>query len=109
MNILITGGAGFVGSNLARILGRNKKHKITIIDNLSKGSINYIKGYEYKIYKGDIKNYYFLEKCFKKIDCVIHLAAGTGVIDSIKNPLLNFQENLVGTLNLLNLSKKKKN
>ena len=100
MNILITGGAGFIGSNLVNLLSKNKKYKIIIIDNFSKGSINYIKKYNVKVKKGDIKNYKFLKKCFKKIDCVIHLAGSTRVIDSIKDPISNFKENLIGTLNV---------
>ena len=101
MNILITGGAGFIGSNLVNLLSKNKKYKIAIVDNFSKGSINYIKKYNVKIKKGDIKNYKFLKKCFKKIDCVIHLAGSTRVIDSIKDPISNFRENLIGTLNVM--------
>ena len=108
MKILITGGAGFIGSNLIRLLSKKRENKIIVIDNFSKGTINYLKEYDVKIYKGDIKNYSFLKKIFKKIDCVVHLAAGTSVIESIKSPLSNFRENLIPTLNLLNLSKDKK-
>lgn len=108
MKILVTGGAGFIGSNLVKLLSKNKRNKIIVIDNFSKGSINYLKGYNLKIHKGDIKNYNFLKRIFVKIDCVIHLAAGTSVIESIRDPLSNFRENLIPTLNLLNLSKDKK-
>ena len=108
MKILITGGAGFVGSNLIKLLSKKKGNQIIVIDNFSNGSITYLKGYNIKIYKGDVKNYNFLKKIFIKIDCVIHLAAGTSVVESIKKPLSNFQENLIPTLNLLNLCKEKK-
>ena len=100
MKILITGGAGFIGSNLIRLLSKKRENKIIVIDNFSKGTKKYLKEYDVKIYKGDIKNYNFLKKIFKKIDCVVHLAAGTSVIESIKSPLSNFRENLIPTLNL---------
>ncbi len=108
MNILITGGIGFIGANLVKKLKKNNNHKIVIVDNFSTGSSKYLKNYKVKIYKGDIKNYKFLEKCFNNIDCVIHLAGHTRVVDSIKNPMYNFKENLIGTLNLLDISRRKK-
>lgn len=118
MKILITGGAGFIGSNLAKKL-MDRGDKVVMIDNfndyydvqLKKDRIKkYLKGYDFKLYKGDIRDTKLLEKIFKteKLDKVMHLAAMAGVRSSLLDPLLYEEVNVRGTLNLLEMARKYK-
>jgi len=118
MKILITGGAGFIGSNLAKKL-MDRGDKVVIIDNfndyydpqLKKDRIKkFLKGYKFKLYKGDIRDAKLLEKIFKteKLDKVMHLAAMAGVRSSLLDPLLYEEVNVRGTLNLLEMARKYK-
>lgn len=111
---LITGGAGFIGSNLADSL--LKENKVIVIDNfcnfydpsIKENNIkDALKSENYKLYKGDIRDKDLLEKIFteNKIDVVIHLAAMAGVRPSIENPLLYQDVNCMGTQNILELMK----
>jgi len=114
--ILVTGGAGFIGSHLAKkLIGRGDK--VVIIDNfnnyydpkLKYARVKHIlKDAKFKLYKGDIRNYKRLEKIFKKekIDKIVHLAAMAGVRHSLKDPFSYADINVMGTLNLLELSVK---
>ena len=54
MKILITGGAGFIGSNLIKLLSKKRENEIIVIDNFSKGIKNYLKGYNIKIHKFEV-------------------------------------------------------
>ena len=111
MNILITGGAGFIGSNLAdKLLLDN--HNIIVIDNfdnyydkkLKKENIKLnLNNPNYKLYKCDIYNKEKLNKVFSnnKIDIVIHLAAKAGVRSSLENPIDYVETNILGTINIL--------
>jgi UDP-glucuronate 4-epimerase len=109
--ILITGGAGFIGSNIAKRL-MDRGDQVVIIDNfndyydpqLKRDRIKiFLKGYKFRLYKGDIRDAKLVEKIFKteKIDKVIHLAAMAGVRSSISDPKLYFDVNVMGSLNLL--------
>lgn len=113
---VITGGAGFIGSNLADNLLK-EGHKIIVIDNfcdfynpkIKENNIkNNINNTNYLLYKSDIRNREEIEKIFEenKIDCVIHLAAMAGVRPSIENPILYQEVNCVGTQNILEAMKK---
>lgn len=118
MKILITGGAGFIGSALAKKLSK-RGDKIILIDNfndyynpkLKQDRVKiFLKDSKFKLYKGDIRDCKFLEKVFKKEkpDKVMHLAAMAGVRYSLENPLLYGEVNFMGTLNLMELSRKYK-
>lgn len=118
MKILITGGAGFIGSNLAKKL-MDRGDKVVMIDNfndyydvqLKKDRIKkYLKGYNFKLYKGDIRDVKLLDRIFKaeKLDKVMHLAALAGVRNSLLDPLEYEDVNVRGTLNLLEMAKKYK-
>ena len=112
--ILITGGAGFIGSHLTHyFVKKYSDYKITNIDALTYASnYDYIKGLEefqnYNFEKIDINDYDRLDKLFKRnnFDYVLHLAAESHVDNSIENPVIFAKTNIIGTLNLLNLSKK---
>ena len=112
MNILITGGCGFIGHNLLNKL-KKQANKIIIIDNESLGkkkNINDLLSKKIKFYKIDICNFNNLKKIFNNnsIDCVIHLAAHTRVLESIKQPKKTFKNNIIGTFNLLEISREYK-
>ncbi|MBI5359705.1 MAG: NAD-dependent epimerase/dehydratase family protein [Planctomycetes bacterium] len=100
--ILITGGAGFVGSNLARLLCEQKL-KIRILDNFSTGSMKNLRGLPagVKIFKGDICDTKLLKNAVKGCKSIVHLAAQTSVALSVKDPLITQEVNSEGTLKLL--------
>ncbi len=110
MKILITGGAGFIGSNLAEELVR-RGHKVSVIDNLATGQFKNLRNIikKIKFFNIDIsqeKNKKKMNKIFKKIDWVFHLAGLADIVPSIENPDKYFQVNVNGTLNVLEASKK---
>ncbi len=99
--ILVTGGAGFIGSNLVpKLLGRG--YQVVVVDNCSGGDFSYLPE-DQNLLKFDIdlsdKN--GLTGVFESVDSVIHLAAKGSVVDSVKNPQVNFETNVVGTFNVL--------
>lgn len=102
MKVLITGGAGFIGSNIAREL-LAQKHQVTILDDLSTGRLENIKKFKSKInfIKGDIRNQTLLRKIFKGIDYILHQAALPSVPRSINNPLTSHDVNVNGTFRVL--------
>ncbi len=110
MNILITGGLGFIGSNfLELIINNNKFDKIYIIDN------NRISIKKYYIPLNLNKNIQLINHDLLKLedfklnlDCIVHLAAAGNVIESIKNPIYNFENNVRATLNILEFARKSK-
>ncbi len=116
MKVLITGGAGFIGSATAKAL-MERGDQVVLIDNfndyydpqLKEDRIKiFLKGYKkgYKLYRGDIRDEKFLDKVFKKEqpDKVIHLAAMAGVRNSLEDPALYTDINVTGTVLLLDLA-----
>ena len=109
MKILVTGGAGFIGSHLCEKLVL-EGHSIKVIDNFSigrKSNLNKIKN-KIKIYNKDIRNYDLIKKLFKDIDVVFHLAALADIVPSIENPDEYYSTNVTGTYNVLKLSSENK-
>ena len=104
-NILITGGAGYIGSHISEVLLRNKK-KIFIVDNLSTGHRKLLNK-KAKFFKLDIlKDKKIREIIIKnKIDSVIHLAANLIISEGEKYPKKYFKNNVIGTKNLLKACK----
>tara|TARA_A100001011_G_C14321973_1_gene851226 strand:- start:12424 stop:13413 length:990 start_codon:yes stop_codon:yes gene_type:complete len=108
MRYLVTGGAGFIGSNLVEALLK-KGHSVRIVDNFSSGSQNNIKNFKkkIKILNHDIsKDSNKLSKFFSKVDVVIHLAGIADIVPSIQNPKRYYEVNVTGTLNILQAANK---
>lgn len=106
--ILLTGGAGFIGSTLAeKLIGENE---ILIYDNFSRDSLKYrkLKSGSLKIINDDVLNFDSLKKCCEdfKPQMVIHLAAIAGIDTVIINPVKTLEVNIIGTLNLLKALRK---
>lgn len=101
MKILITGGCGFIGTNLVANLKSIGGYEIRVIDNESLGKKANISEFDVEFQRGDITSIEDLRQALAGMDAVIHLAADTRVIDSIEKPFKNFTINVTGTLNLL--------
>lgn len=105
MKVIVTGGGGFIGSNLVDLLLKDKKiKKVIIIDifNLGLRNIIHLKNNSrVKIVKKDISKIKPNDKNFKNIDCVFHLAAIADIVPSIVNPIKYCESNIYGTINIL--------
>jgi len=100
--MLVTGGAGFIGSHLVKAL-LNRGHRVTVFDNFSTGKRSNLKGCgpNLKVIKGDIRNHAALKKAMQKTDRVFHLAAISSVPQSVDNPIETADVNISGTWNVL--------
>ena len=109
MHFAVTGGAGFVGSHLVKLLVK-EGHKITVIDNLHKGKKENLSSVinKIKFQKIDIRDYQSLEKILKNIDGVFHQAALIVVQDSFSKPEEYFDVNVNGTENIFKLANENK-
>jgi UDP-glucose 4-epimerase len=101
--VLVTGGAGFIGSNLARELAL--ENEVVILDDLSTGRMENIKDLlkmeNFRFVRGSITDLELLQGCFKDIDYVFHQAAFVSVPRSIDDPVASNNININGTLNVL--------
>lgn len=102
--ILVTGGAGFIGSHIVdRLL--DEGFKVRVLDNLSTGEITNLAQHQnkksFQFIEGDIRNFDLVKKTVKGVDAVFHEAALVSVTRSVENPLLSNEINVTGTVNLL--------
>ena len=110
MKSLVTGGAGFIGSNLVDYLV-SKGHKVIVLDNFCTGkkrNLSHHKKKNVKIIKIDISTNKKLNKYFKNVNYVFHLAGLANVNESLKKPNKFFKSNVTGTYNIILASKKAK-
>ncbi|PKP59760.1 MAG: UDP-glucose 4-epimerase [Candidatus Altiarchaeales archaeon HGW-Altiarchaeales-1] len=100
--ILVTGGAGFIGSNLADELLK-QGHSVKVLDNLTTGRMenlsNATKSGKFKFYKGDLRD--FDTKILKDVEIIFHLAAQIDVRKSVENPVYDMDINIKGSINLI--------
>lgn len=105
MKALVTGGSGFIGSNIVRLLKEEKGYEVTVLDNLSSGYIENIKEYidsgAISFINGDIRDSEMVEKATCGQDVVFHLAACVGRQKSLDDPILDSSTNLLGAVNVL--------
>ena len=112
MNILITGGAGYIGSHVLKALLEKNSDKITVIDNFYSGSRDALVALEsvgkFEFIKCDLADTDLLEEIFSthKFDAIIHFAAYIEVFESMQNPLKYYLNNTANTANLINLALK---
>lgn len=112
MNILVTGGAGYIGSHVVKALLEENRHEITIIDNFVKGSEKAIdalrKISEFEFIQTDLENISKIEEVFAthKFDAVIHFAAYIEVFESTQKPLKYYLNNTANAMNLIALCEK---
>ncbi|EJG06790.1 NAD-dependent epimerase/dehydratase [Methanofollis liminatans DSM 4140] len=103
MKYIITGGAGFIGSNLSEELAQH--HDVIILDNISTGRMENLQGLikrgDVAFVRGDINDTPLLENLFTDADGVFHQAALPSVQRSVKNPMATHEANVTGTLNVL--------
>lgn len=110
-SILVTGGAGFIGSNIIeKIIKQN--NKVICLDNFITGNkeniANFLHLDNFKLIEGDIRDFDTCLKAMEGVDCVLHQAALGSVPRSINDPLTTNEININGTLNVLNAAVKKK-
>jgi len=105
--ILVTGGAGFIGSHIVDKL-MEKEFEVTVLDNLDTGHMANLESHQGKanfhFRKGDIRDFNLVREILKDVDTVFHEAALASVTLSVQNPILSNDINTTGTLNLLKAS-----
>lgn len=99
--MLVTGGAGFIGSNLSRLL-LDRGHAVSILDNLSSGYATNLEGLpEARFVEGDVRDPAAVDSAIEGCEVVFHLAASVGNTRSIQYPRLDAEVNVLGTLTVL--------
>jgi UDP-glucose 4-epimerase len=102
LRVLITGGAGFIGSNLSRMLvERDESAQVVVLDDFSTGRLGNLADLEVELIEGTILDAPLVTKAMGGVDAVVHLAARASVPRSIANPRATHDTNVTGTLNVL--------
>ena len=121
MKVLVTGGAGFVGSNVAEYYAKNNVD-VVVLDNLSRADLlgynasnamfnwNFLNKYEnIKLIRGDIRDFGLMKDLAQDVDAIVHTAAQTAVTTSLIDPRTDFEINAFGTFNVLESARLSKN
>ena len=106
---LVTGGAGFIGSNLTEAL-LSMGHRVRVLDNLSTGYVENIAGFrdhpKFEFVEGDIRDAALCHRVCEGVDYVLHQAAAVSVPESIEQPVAYTLTNIVGTVNMMEAAAK---
>ena len=106
MTVLVTGGAGFIGSNIVNLLVE-EGHDVTVLDNLLSGHRVNLKPFpQARFVEGDIRDEAVVDEVVNGVDVLFHLAASVGNKRSIEHPLLDSEINVMGTLRLLEAARR---
>jgi UDP-glucose 4-epimerase len=100
MRLLVTGGAGFVGTNLVRRL-LSAGHSVRILDDFRTGRHEYVADLDAEVVEGQIGDTELVTKLASDVDAIVHLAAAGSVVDSVADPVANFEANARGTFSVL--------
>ncbi|NPV81349.1 MAG: SDR family oxidoreductase [Firmicutes bacterium] len=101
MRALVTGGAGFIGSNIIKLL-YEEGHSVAVLDNLSSGYRNNLDPFpDVEFIQGDIRDHMAVARAIRGTEVVFHLAASVGNMRSIENPIQDSEINVIGTLRIL--------
>ena len=103
-SVLITGGAGFIGSNLAAALVA-ARDRVRIVDDLSIGRLAYLDGVSYELVQRSLADRDAITDAVRGVDAVVHLAARAGIPDSVADPIGTFEANAGWTLALLDAAR----
>ncbi len=110
MSVLVTGGAGFIGSHVCEKLLASGEQVVCVDDlndfyspEVKRGNLAHLQGDNFEFVEADIRDASKVEAAFEGVESVIHLAARAGVRPSIKDPLLYAEVNVEGTINLLEM------
>ncbi len=99
-NVLVTGGAGFIGSHMVELL-YDEGAGVTVFDNLSAGTLANLH-VQCKFIKGDLRDEASVRKALERVDIIFHFGANASVPFSVDNPRYDFETNAIGTFNILN-------
>lgn len=106
LKTLVTGGAGFIGSNLVRLL-LEEGHQVTVLDDLSSGYARNLEPYSYvRFIRGDVRDPDAVAAAVEDAEVVFHLAASVGNTRSIESPIQDSEINVIGTLRVLEAARR---
>jgi UDP-glucose 4-epimerase len=106
MNTLVTGGAGFIGSNLVNLL-LEQGHSVTVLDDLSSGFRRNLEPFrEVRLVEGDVRDQAALDRAARGAEVIFHLAASVGNKRSIEHPIDDSEINVIGTLRVLEAARR---
>jgi UDP-glucose 4-epimerase len=101
LKALVTGGSGFIGSNIVKLL-RSEGHEVVVLDNLSSGYRTNLDPFpEVQLVEGDVRDAALVNRLAKDVEVIFHLAASVGNTRSIENPIGDSEINVIGTLRIL--------
>src|SRR5690606_33315526 len=105
MRVVVTGGAGFIGSNLVRLL-LDSGHEVTVLDNFSSGYRDNLAQLDVRLVEGDVRDPAVVEAAVRGSEVVFHLAASVGNTRSIEHPIADSEINVLGTLHVLEAARR---